>query len=124
MNTRLEGWKLVAAVLIPAAIIGTALFFAIQALTGDDNTSVDASQQDDVVPTATATPLPVTNEVAEPTTVPTPTPIELPTPLPLPSATPAPEGTPTPDPDATSTPTRTPACWATGFPLPPDRRST
>lgn len=118
MNQRLEGWKLALAVLIPAAIIAGAIWFALQALGGDDNQSVGTGQFADVVPTSTPSAESETEEIQEPTPVPSPTPLVLPTAAPAPAATTAPTpgatATAAPAPVATSapsgpSPTRVPA---------------
>jgi hypothetical protein len=110
MNRRLEGWRLGLAVLVPALILAAAIWFLLQAVSGDDNTALDTSN---LVPTSTpvATSVPESAEVASPTPVPSPTPLELPTPLPLPSAEPTevaaePTAAPTTAPAPTSAPSQ------------------
>ncbi|MEM7095449.1 MAG: PKD domain-containing protein [Actinomycetota bacterium] len=102
MNQRLEGWRLVLAVLVPAIIVACGIWFLLQAL-GDDTTeqAIDSSE----VPTAT--PIPTSpaedvNEVAEPTPVPSPTPLAIP-------QASAVDGAPTSEPEATPEPTTAPA---------------
>ena len=110
MNRRLEGWRLALAVLVPAIILAAAIWFLLQALSGDDNTAVDTSN---LVPTSTPIPTSPAEsaEVGDPTPVPSPTPLSLPTPLPLPSpepteAAPAPTVAPTAAPAPTSAPSQ------------------
>ena len=104
MNQRLEGWKLALAVLVPAVIVALAIWFALQALSGDDSTSVDSAQDDEAVATPTATvPAPETEEIEEPAVVPTPTPLSLPEQPAAPVATTAPVNTPTVTPTTSPT---------------------
>ena len=109
MNRRLEGWRLGLAVLVPAIILAAAIWFLLQALSGDDNTAVDTSN---LVPTSTPVPtVPAQSaELEEPTPVPSPTPLQLPTPLPLPSAEPTEVAAePTVAPTAAPAPTSAPS---------------
>ena len=105
MNQRLEGWRLALAVLIPAVIVALAIWFAIQALSGDDNTSVDTADPDLVAPTPTEVAPPETDEVATPTVVPTPTAFALPTSPPAPTAAPTTDVAATPEPTSAPAPT-------------------
>ncbi len=107
MNRRLEGWRLALAVLVPAIILALAIWFLLQALSGDDNTAVDTSN---LVPTSTPIPTSPAEsaEVGEPTPVPSPTPLELPTPVPLPSPDPDDAGDAAADAGSTPVPTTAP----------------
>lgn len=110
MNRRLEGWRLGIAVLLPALILAAAIWFLLQALSGDDNTALDTSN---LVPTSTPVPTVAQQSAAvvSPTPVPSPTPLALPTPVPLPSAEPTevaaePTAVPTTAPAPTSAPSQ------------------
>ncbi|MFT5269904.1 MAG: hypothetical protein ACI88C_003350, partial [Acidimicrobiales bacterium] len=77
MNQRLQGPKLVLALLISAAMIGAAGFLAYGALSDDDQAIATGDDAAATAPTATS--LPAT-QPAGPITAPGPTPLTLPTP--------------------------------------------
>ena len=106
MDQRLHGWKLALALLIPAALIGAAGYFAYGALSDDDQ-DVATGQDDNVETTPTATSVVETQPVA-PTVVEDPTPLPAPTALTLPSPPPSPAATAVPAATATTVPTAVP----------------
>jgi len=109
MNQRLQGWKLVLALLLPATIIGAAGFLAYDTLTDNSQDIAISGEAAESEPEPTPTTPPETDAV-EPAVVPTAAPpTAVPLPTPLATAVPAAEPDPTVEPTTAPAPTSAPA---------------